>query len=108
MLDRPGPHSFNAKPSCFWCQRPFSARTSGGSPQRFCSPLHRRTFFAAARAWALLAVERGIVTVETLQAAQTSVISVRTSASTPARVAPAWRGPIQGTYPEVSGRGNAR
>ena len=105
MLDRPGPHPFNAKLSCFWCHRAFSPRRTGGSKQRFCSPHHRRTFFAAARAWALLAVERGLVTVETLQAAQTSVISVGTSGSTPGRVAPAWSGPI---HPEFSGLGNAR
>ena len=99
MFDRPGPHPFTGKPACFWCHRAFSPRRTGGSPQRFCSPLHRRTFFAAARAWALLAVERGLVTVETLQAAGTSVIAVGTSGSTPTRVAPAWSEPIQGTYP---------
>src|SRR5579862_9080092 len=50
-----------ALPRCIWCQRSFRPRTTGGSKQRFCCPSCREEFFGAARAWALLALERGLV-----------------------------------------------
>jgi hypothetical protein len=53
----------NELPSCFWCNRPFRARRSGGRAQRFCRPPCRRAFHAAARAWTLDALAEGRVTV---------------------------------------------
>jgi hypothetical protein len=50
-------------PACFWCNRPFRARRTGGRSQRFCRPSCRRSFHAAARAWALNAIENGALTV---------------------------------------------
>ncbi len=50
-------------PACVWCNRPFRARGGGGRPQRFCRPSCRRSFHAAARAWALNAIENGALTV---------------------------------------------
>ena len=34
---------------CLWCRRPFEPRRSGGKPQRFCMPVHRRAFETAGR-----------------------------------------------------------
>jgi hypothetical protein len=34
---------------CLWCSQPFEPRRSGGKPQRFCVPAHRRAFETAAR-----------------------------------------------------------
>jgi len=34
---------------CLWCRRPFEPRRSGGKPQRFCVPAHRRAFETAGR-----------------------------------------------------------
>ena len=50
-------------PACFWCNRPFRARRTGGRSQRFCRPSCRRSFHAAARLWALKAIENGALTV---------------------------------------------
>jgi hypothetical protein len=65
-----------AQPQCLWCLGTFRKRTSGGTQQRFCRPAHRHAFGTAARRWAILAVERGLVTVETLKVAQTSARAV--------------------------------
>ena len=62
--------------ACFWCGTAFAPRTSGGSPQRFCRPSCRRAFGDAARRWATVAVERGLITVATLKAAPTSARAV--------------------------------
>jgi hypothetical protein len=35
--------------TCAWCSGPFASRRSGGRPQRFCSPAHRRAWDTAAR-----------------------------------------------------------
>ena len=50
-------------PSCVWCNQPFRAREGGGRAQRFCRPSCRRAFHAAARAWALKAIEMGGLTI---------------------------------------------
>jgi hypothetical protein len=60
------------QPVCIWCCCPFHPRTTGGSEQRFCSPAHRHAFGSAARRWAVLAIERGVISVATLKAAGTS------------------------------------
>jgi hypothetical protein len=36
--------------SCFWCDRPFRPRQTGGHAQRFCKMSCRRAFHAAALA----------------------------------------------------------
>src|SRR4051812_40197404 len=45
------PERSSTKPVCLWCGRAFTPRTSGGSPQRFCSTGHRQAFWVAARRW---------------------------------------------------------
>lgn len=47
--------------SCFWCGRRFQVRQSGGHVQRFCTARCRLAFHAAARRWALDAVDAGVV-----------------------------------------------
>ena len=73
-----------AQSTCIWCPRSFRPRTTGGSRQRFCCPRCREGFFAAARAWALLALERGLVTAEVFRAAQASMHAVAGPIQTPA------------------------
>jgi hypothetical protein len=51
------------EPRCLWCERPFRARHSGGSPQRFCCVTHRQAFWSALRRWAQRAVAGGVLTV---------------------------------------------
>lgn len=48
---------------CPWCGRDFSPRTTGGKPQRFCSPRCRRAMDAGLRAWATEELAAGRVTV---------------------------------------------
>jgi len=55
------------KPQCLWCQRAFTPRTTGGSPQRFCSTGHRQAFWIAARRWTMRAVEAGLLNVDCLK-----------------------------------------
>ena len=52
---------------CLWCGRGFTPRTSGGSPQRFCSTGHRQAFWIAARRWTMRAVEAGLINVDCLK-----------------------------------------
>ena len=47
---------------CYWCDRPYRARRTGGHAQRFCRPRCRRAFHAAARRWALEAIAAGVLT----------------------------------------------
>ena len=57
----------SGKTHCLWCQRAFRPRTTGGSPQRFCSTGHRQAFWVAARRWTMRAVEAGLINVENLK-----------------------------------------
>jgi hypothetical protein len=50
-------------PTCPWCDRRFRPRRTGGRAQKFCRPLCRQAFHAAARAWALRAIAIGAVPV---------------------------------------------
>jgi len=52
---------------CYWCDRPFQARQSGGHAQRFCSPSCRLVFHAAARRWTLDAVGAGVLSIADLK-----------------------------------------
>ena len=49
--------------SCYWCDRPFRPRRTGGRAQRFCRPGCRRQFHAAARRWTLDAIGAGMLSV---------------------------------------------
>lgn len=49
---------------CRWCPRTFEAKPG----KEFCSTACRTQFHAALRAWGTLALDRGLVTVETLKA----------------------------------------
>jgi hypothetical protein len=46
--------------ACQWCGRPFAARVTGGSRQRFCSAACRHALDTAARRWVLRALEAGL------------------------------------------------
>src|ERR1051326_5074659 len=61
------------KLNCLWCGRAFTARATGGSAQRFCSTEHRKAFWTAARRWTMRAIETGLLSVECVKAAQSSV-----------------------------------
>jgi hypothetical protein len=65
---------------CPWCERAFSPRLTGGKPQRFCSVRCRREFHAAARAWALAAIDAGTLSATMLRAALQDNAHVRYSA----------------------------
>src|SRR5438105_3975231 len=62
---------------CLWCGRAFRRRTTGGSAQRFCCLAHQKAFWTAARRWTMRAIETGLLSVDCLKAAQTSVHAVR-------------------------------
>ena len=57
----------SGKTHCLWCGGAFTPRTSGGSPQKFCSTGHRQAFWIAARRWTMKAVEAGLINVENLK-----------------------------------------
>jgi hypothetical protein len=78
-------------PVCYWCERQFQPRQSGGRPQRFCRPSCRRAFHAAARAWALDAIATGFMTVADLKNCLAA-----TRALLPGTIAPAMRTNKQG------------
>lgn len=52
---------------CLFCDRPFQARRTGGTPKKFCSPAHRNAFHTAARKWAEKAVADGRITLDDLK-----------------------------------------
>src|SRR6266513_5050308 len=58
---------------CLWCGLMFTTRVTGGSAQRFCSTEHRKAFWTAARRWTMRAIETGLLSVECVKAAQSSV-----------------------------------
>jgi hypothetical protein len=71
------PEPSRTKPQCLWCGRAFAPRTTGGSPQRFCSTGHRQAFWVAARRWIMRAVQANLLSVESLKASQSSVHAAR-------------------------------
>jgi hypothetical protein len=58
---------------CLWCDRTFTPRVTGGSTQKFCCTGHRQQSWIAARRWTMRAIEAGLLSVDCLKAAQTSV-----------------------------------
>jgi endogenous inhibitor of DNA gyrase (YacG/DUF329 family) len=55
------------RPLCPWCERPFTPRSTGGKPQRFCSERCRRALERELRAWAREQVADGEITPAQLQ-----------------------------------------
>ena len=53
--------------TCPWCDNPFTPRTDGGSPQKFCSAPCRKKFHVACRVWAEDQVWRGLLPVSSLK-----------------------------------------
>jgi hypothetical protein len=54
---------------CLWCSQPFEPRRSGGKPQRFCVPAHRRAFETASRRYLGRLIAAGDLSVAALSAA---------------------------------------
>ena len=54
--------------ACVWCGQPFKPRRTGGSPQRFCLPAHRRAFDMAARRYVDRLIAAGRVSIADLHA----------------------------------------
>lgn len=79
--------------SCLWCGKNFEGRR-GGSPQRFCSPMHRAEFHSAARRFAEQAVAAGIVTLDAIRDG-----NLRARTLIPSAISPA-------TAPEVGDEGD--
>jgi hypothetical protein len=61
---------------CLWCDRMFTPRMTGGSGQKFCCTGHRQQFWIAARRWTMRAIEVGLLSIDCLKAAHTSVHAV--------------------------------
>jgi hypothetical protein len=70
--------------SCYWCDRPFQLRQSGGRAQRFCSPHCRLAFHAAARRWALEAIDAGVLTIDHIRKGVQPTCTLLETASAPA------------------------
>jgi hypothetical protein len=58
---------------CLWCGGIFTQRTTGGSAQKFCCAAHRQQFWIAARRWTMRAIDAGLLSIDCVKAAQTSV-----------------------------------
>jgi hypothetical protein len=71
--------------ACYWCDRPFRTRRTGGRAQRFCRMSCRRQFHAAARRWALDAIGSGVLTVGDIKNGfqRTRALSPLTSGAVP-------------------------
>ncbi len=57
-------------PLCPWCERPFTPRSTGGRPQRFCCEQCRRAYERELRAWARDQIAAGGLTPAQLQRAR--------------------------------------
>ena len=63
--------------ACIWCGTRYSPRSTGGKPQRFCSPACRRKMDAGLRAIGQQQLENGAITVADLQRALSANASDR-------------------------------
>jgi hypothetical protein len=61
-------HNLAPNVRCLWCERTFTLRATGGSPQRFCCKGHRQQFWIAARRWTMRAIEARLLSVDCLKA----------------------------------------
>jgi len=75
---------------CAWCDRLFRPRR-GGHAQRYCRPPCRRACHAAARRWALDAIETGALTVTDIKSGSAATRALLSEAET---VLPGIRRPI--------------
>ena len=75
---------------CAWCDRLFRPRR-GGHAQRYCRPACRRACHAAARRWALDAIETGALTVTDIKSGSAATRALLSEAET---VLPGSRRPI--------------
>jgi hypothetical protein len=75
---------------CSWCTRVFRPRR-GGHAQRYCRPPCRRACHAAARRWALDAIETGALTVTDIKSGSAATRALLSEAET---VLPGSRRPI--------------
>jgi hypothetical protein len=75
---------------CAWCDRLFRPRR-GGHAQRYCRPACRRACHAAARRWALDAIETGALTVTDIKSGSAATRALLPAAET---VLPGIRRPI--------------
>jgi hypothetical protein len=75
---------------CAWCDRLFRPRR-GGHAQRYCRPACRRACHAAARRWALDAIETGALTVTDIKSGSAATRALLSEAET---VLPGIRRPI--------------
>ncbi len=71
-ISRAGCQPETAQSKCRWCSEPFTPRSDGGKPKRFCSERCRRAKDAALRAWAQDQFAKGRVTIAALQRARCS------------------------------------
>jgi hypothetical protein len=62
---------------CEWCGIEYSVGHRRGSPRRFCTRDHRIAFSSAARHWAMVAVEVGLLSVDDLHAGEQSVLAFK-------------------------------
>lgn len=77
--DLPGASAINSPAAmcCLWCGRSFAPRRTGGSKQLYCCAAHRHALGSAARAWAIAAVEAGVISVSLLKAGVSSARASR-------------------------------
>jgi len=52
---------------CEWCQRDYTPRSSGGSPQKFCSKKCKHLFEKSIRRWAYIQHAQGKLNLSELQ-----------------------------------------
>jgi hypothetical protein len=52
---------------CLWCGAPFSAKTVGANPKKFCSALCKNEFHTATRLWAERALADGRLSLKDLR-----------------------------------------
>ena len=63
---------------CRWCSREFTARKTGGWPQKFCCCVCRQAYHSARRALATEKLETGELSVEDLKGATATCTLLRT------------------------------
>jgi hypothetical protein len=67
---------------CFWCGAPFSAKTVGANPKKFCSALCKNEFHTATRLWAERALADGRLSLNELKAPAASYTTDRLAGQT--------------------------
>ena len=57
---------------CQWCQNNYPPRSTGGSPQKFCSKGCKRLFEKSIRQWAYDEHSKGLINLSKLQSMHSS------------------------------------